>query len=167
MFKFQFKRYLFECKTETKASTTANKNKGKYHNKPMGIESLWGILNFFSAPLSPPPPSPLGYPYKPFTLVVYVKGKFPFSENVLGVFHLNQLLPHAFLGIQTCPVLPNTGREKATFKYFNKVLTKYNWKKIVHYLLVVFMKITSHFFGKLCFSYRKERSERIMKRHSH
>ena len=51
------------------------------------------------------PPSPLGYPYKPFTLVVYVKGKFPFSENVLGVFHLNQLLPHAFLGIQTCPVL--------------------------------------------------------------
>ena len=56
MFKFQFKRYLFECKTETKASTTANKNKGKYHNKPMGIESLWGILNFFSAPLSPPPP---------------------------------------------------------------------------------------------------------------
>ena len=55
MFKFQFKRYLFECKNRT----TANRNKGKYHNEPMGIESLWGILNFFkeenSAPPSPPP----------------------------------------------------------------------------------------------------------------
>ena len=79
MFKFQFKRYLFECKTKTKASTTANKNKGKYHNEPMEIEGLWGILNFFKEENS----APLGYPYKPFTLVVYVKGKFPFSENVL------------------------------------------------------------------------------------
>ena len=48
MFKFQFKGSSFECNIKTKASTTANKNKGKYHNEPMEIESnnkhtAWGI----------------------------------------------------------------------------------------------------------------------------
>ena len=65
-----------------------------------------------SAPHHPPPP--LSCPYKPYTLVVFVRRRFSFSKivkwwmeilNVLWIFHLNQLLPHAFLGIQTCPVL--------------------------------------------------------------
>ena len=128
MFKFQFKRYLFECKTaqqpiETKENTTTS----QWELRVSG--ESWTFLRRRILRHHLPLPSPLGYPYKPLTLVVYVKGKFPFSKNVLWVFHPNQLLPHAFLGIQTCPVLPNTGREKATFKYFNKLITKYNWKK--------------------------------------